>query len=89
MGASLHRETRPCRSLCTPLPGMQVSADNAICGVVTEGNLTAKLMSGRVKGSDPVTAALYVLACNVSPPFPCTRARPLSSAPLTRSMVLC
>ena len=28
-------------------------------GVVTEGNLTAKLMSGRVKPSDPVTKALY------------------------------
>ncbi len=36
-----------------------MSADNAICGVVTEGNLTAKLMSGRVRASDPVTAALY------------------------------
>lgn len=36
-----------------------VAADNTICGVVTEGNLTAKLMSGRVKPSDPVTAALY------------------------------
>ncbi len=38
---------------------VQVAADNAIQGVVTEGNLTAKLMSGRVKPSDPVTAALY------------------------------
>ena len=37
----------------------QVAEDNTICGVVTEGNLTAKLMSGRVKPSDPVTAALY------------------------------
>jgi len=36
-----------------------VSAENVILGVVTEGNLTAKLMSGRVKPSDPVTKALY------------------------------
>jgi len=36
-----------------------VSAENVILGVVTEGNLTAKLMSGRVKASDPVTKALY------------------------------
>jgi cystathionine beta-synthase len=36
-----------------------VSAEGAILGVVTEGNLTAKLMSGRVKPSDSVTKALY------------------------------
>ena len=36
-----------------------VSAEGTILGVVTEGNLTAKLMSGRVNASDSVTKALY------------------------------
>jgi cystathionine beta-synthase len=36
-----------------------VGEDNTILGVVTEGNLTSRLMSGRVKPSDPVTKALY------------------------------
>jgi hypothetical protein len=51
----------------------QVSADNAICGVVTEGNLTSKLMSGRVKPSDPVTSALYDPCCLVHAHTPRTR----------------
>lgn len=38
---------------------VQVSAEGTILGVVTEGNLTAKLSSGRVSPSDPVTKALY------------------------------
>ena len=33
--------------------------DGKLLGVVTEGNLTAKLMSGRVKATDSVTEALY------------------------------
>lgn len=33
--------------------------DNSVLGVVTEGNLTSKLMSGRVKNDDSVTSALY------------------------------
>ena len=36
-----------------------VGVDNSVLGVVTEGNLTAKLMSGRVRPADPVTKALY------------------------------
>jgi cystathionine beta-synthase len=36
-----------------------VGDDNAILGVVTEGNLTSKLMSGRVKAADSVTKAFY------------------------------
>jgi len=30
-----------------------------VCGVVTEGNLTAKLLSGRVASDSPVTEAMY------------------------------
>jgi cystathionine beta-synthase len=36
-----------------------VGEDNGVVGVITEGNLTSKLMSGRVKNSDCVTNALY------------------------------
>lgn len=36
-----------------------VDSDNQILGVVTEGNLTSKLASGRAKGSDPVGKALF------------------------------
>ena len=36
-----------------------VSAENEILGVVTEGNLSAKLLAERIKGSDPVTCGLY------------------------------
>ena len=30
-----------------------------VCGVVTEGNLSARLLSGRVAGDSPVTEAMY------------------------------
>ncbi len=36
-----------------------VDESNSILGVVTEGNLTVKLMNGRIRGSDSVTKALY------------------------------
>ena len=36
-----------------------VSSDNEILGVVTEGNLSAKLLAERIKGSDPVTSGIY------------------------------
>jgi cystathionine beta-synthase len=36
-----------------------VGEDNAILGVVTEGNMTTRLMSGRVKPGDSVTKALF------------------------------
>jgi cystathionine beta-synthase len=36
-----------------------VSAENEILGVVTEGNLSAKLLAGRIHGTDPVTSGLY------------------------------
>lgn len=36
-----------------------VGDDNAILGVVTEGNMTSRLMSGRAKTDMPVTKALY------------------------------
>lgn len=36
-----------------------VGDDNSVLGVITEGNLTSRLMSGRVKNSDSVTCALY------------------------------
>lgn len=36
-----------------------VNEDGTIQGVVTEGNLTAKLMSGRVSGETPVSEALF------------------------------
>lgn len=36
-----------------------VSAENEILGVVTEGNLSAKLIAERIKGSDPVTMGIY------------------------------
>lgn len=36
-----------------------ISSDGKIMGVVTEGNLTAKLVSNRVKPTDDITAALY------------------------------
>ncbi len=36
-----------------------VDADGGVLGMVTEGNLTALITSGRVKRSDPVTKALY------------------------------
>jgi len=36
-----------------------VGDDNAILGVVTEGNLTSRLMAGRVKSDDSVVKALY------------------------------
>ena len=50
----------------------QVSAENAILGVVTEGNLTALTMAGRVSGSDPVTKALYSQFRKVSMTTPLT-----------------
>lgn len=36
-----------------------VSKENDVLGVVTEGNLSAKLMSGKVKADDSVTKALF------------------------------
>ena len=36
-----------------------VGEDNSILGVVTEGNLSARMISGRAKGSDPVSTVLY------------------------------
>jgi cystathionine beta-synthase len=36
-----------------------VGADGEVLGVLTEGNLSAKLTSRRVAGSDPVTAAMF------------------------------
>jgi len=36
-----------------------VGEDNSILGVVTEGNLTSRIMAGRVKASDSVSKALY------------------------------
>lgn len=36
-----------------------VGDDNAILGVVTEGNLSSRLMAGRVKPDDSVTKALF------------------------------
>jgi cystathionine beta-synthase len=36
-----------------------VSEDNSIVGVVSEGNLTAKLMPGRVQPTDSVSKAMY------------------------------
>lgn len=36
-----------------------VDESNAILGVITEGNLTAKLMAGRISPSDSVTKALF------------------------------
>jgi len=36
-----------------------VKEDNAVVGVISEGNLTAKLMPGRVLPSDPVSKAMY------------------------------
>ncbi|RYY35645.1 pyridoxal-phosphate dependent enzyme [archaeon] len=36
-----------------------VSEDNSILGMVTEGNLTSRLTSGRVSASDSITKALY------------------------------
>ena len=43
-------------SACCPSCGR---TDNSVLGVVTEGNLTSKLMSGRIKNGDSVTSALY------------------------------
>lgn len=43
-----------------------VDESGAILGMVTEGNLTAKLGSGRVNGSDSVTKALYRQFCKVN-----------------------
>ena len=36
-----------------------ISVDGQILGVVTEGNLTAKLVSNRVQPDDDITCALY------------------------------
>ena len=36
-----------------------VGDDNCILGVVTEGNLSARVLSGRATGSDPVSSVLY------------------------------
>jgi cystathionine beta-synthase len=36
-----------------------VAADNSILGVVTEGNLSARVLSGRAKGTDPVSSVLF------------------------------
>lgn len=36
-----------------------VDSENAVLGVVTEGNLTSKLVANRVRHSDPVTLCLY------------------------------
>lgn len=38
---------------------LKVSEDNKIMGVVTEGNLMACLLSGRVQPEDVVTSAMY------------------------------
>ena len=43
-----------------------VSEDNEILGVVTEGNLSAKLISGRIKGTDKVVKGLYPQYSRVS-----------------------
>ena len=36
-----------------------VGEDNSILGVVTEGNLSARMLSGRTKGTDPVSSVLF------------------------------
>ncbi len=36
-----------------------VGEDNSILGVVTEGNLSARMLSGRTQGSDPVSSVLF------------------------------
>tara|TARA_B110000971_G_scaffold214870_1_gene247519 strand:+ start:816 stop:1112 length:297 start_codon:yes stop_codon:yes gene_type:complete len=36
-----------------------MDGNGGVCGVVTEGNLTAKMLSGRVSGDSPVTEAMY------------------------------
>ncbi len=36
-----------------------VGEDNSVLGVITEGNLTSKLMSGRVKNTDSITSVIY------------------------------
>jgi cystathionine beta-synthase len=36
-----------------------VDDNSAILGVVTEGNITSKLLAGRVKPTDPITRALF------------------------------
>lgn len=43
----------------SPLARGKVSEDNKIMGVVTEGNLMACLLSGRVQPEDVVTSAMY------------------------------
>lgn len=43
-----------------------ISRDGKIVGVLTEGNLTAKLVSNRVKPTDHVTAAIYTQFRKVS-----------------------
>ena len=44
-----------------------VADDNSIVGVVTEGNLIAQLMSGRVRPTDPVEKAMFKQFKKVSP----------------------
>ena len=36
-----------------------VGENNSILGVVTEGNLSARMLSGRAKGTDPVSSVLF------------------------------
>ena len=36
-----------------------VAENNSILGVVTEGNLSARMLSGRAKGTDPVSSVLF------------------------------
>lgn len=50
-----------------------VSRDGAVVGTVTEGNLLAKLGSGKVKRTDPVTLALYKEFTKVDPSCPLKR----------------
>ena len=44
-----------------------VSNENAVLGVVSEGNLTAKLMPGRVLPDDAVEKAMYTQFKKVNP----------------------
>lgn len=44
-----------------------VDEDGVVVGVVTEGNLTAKLAAGRVKPADPVSAAMFKQFHQVEP----------------------
>ncbi len=66
----------PCGEAVTVLAGEGfdqlpvVNADNEIMGVVTEGNLTSKIMLGRVKKDDPVSKAMFKQFRKVTPETP-------------------